>query len=221
MINFTFYDTVNRMIFLLAFILPAAFLLYSVFSKDVSGTFTAFLIGLAAGLASLIAVSFLPIENLAVSASFLVQTLRIFLQYFLSNAVIGLFFFFLVSRSVSGEAVDTSFSALFGIFTVVFVHMLYRHLADPGRMDFILFLLIIIGAVLIFDSAFNMMAASSAGPLDFAVYAVAFIPFALVCLLGSAALSSWYFNGNPVFYLGTSAGICAVGVILNAVVSRL
>lgn len=209
------------MIFLLAFIMPAAFLLYSVFSKDTSGTFTAFLMGIVAGLVSLAAISFFPVENLIVSASFWVHTWRIFLQHFFMPSVFGLFFFFLISRSFSGEAVDTSFSALFGIFTVVFINILYQNLAVPGGIQFILLLLIMIGAILIFDSAFTVMASSSAGPLDFVVYFIAFIPFTLVCFLGSAALSSWYFNGNYLFFMAVPAGIWAAGALLHAVTSRL
>ena len=53
--------------FLLIFVLPLIFLLYSVFSKDTSGTFSAFILGLISGTVSLIIVSFLGIGNWATS----------------------------------------------------------------------------------------------------------------------------------------------------------
>lgn len=209
------------MIFLLAFILPAAFLLYSVFSKDTSGTFTAFLLGVFSGLLALIVNSFFPVENLAYSALFWNHVWRIFLQYFLFNSVSGLIFFFLISFSLSGEALDTSFSAVFGIFSVVFIHLIYTKMAFPGGIEFILFLLVIIGAILIFDFVFNILIVNSAIPYEFLIYLISFIPFLLICFLGSVALGSWYLKGEPIFYIAVPAGICFVGTVLNAVVSRL
>ncbi len=215
------FSTMPSMNFLLIFVLPLIFLLYSVFSKDTSGTFSAFILGLISGTVSLIIVSFLGIGNWATSPALIVQTERFFLHYFLLHGIFGLSIFFLLSFSFSGEVLDTSFSALFGIFSAVFAHAFYKNINIPCIGELVLFILIIAGAIFIFDFVFNILIASLTVSLDFIIYLIAFVPFLLVSLLGSFALALWYLSGSPAVYLSISIGIFVAGTVLNAVVSRL
>ncbi len=206
---------------LLILVLPLTFLLYSVFSKDTSGTFTAFLLGLIAGLASLLVVSFLPSFGSINSPSFWGQTVRFFFDYFLLHIIFGLGFFFLISFSISGEVLDTSFSALFGIFSTVFANVFYELINVPIITEQLLFLLIIIGSILVFDFVFNILIANLTIAADFVVYLISLIPFVLLCFLGSTALASFYLQTAGVSYILISAGICVAGIILNAILAFL
>lgn len=207
--------------FLLIFILPLAFLLYSVFSKDTSGTFSAFIIGLCSGLVSLLIISFFGISGLSVSSSFTVHIFRFFLQYFLLNGIFGLAVFFLISFSISGEALDTSFSALFGIFSSVAGYAFYKNINIPNIFELLLFISIVIGAILIFDFVFNILIANLTISFDFLIYLIAFAVFLIVSFLGSCALALWYFSGSAAVYLSISIGIFLTGAILHVVSSRL
>ncbi len=206
---------------LLILVLPLTFVLYSVFSKDSSGTFTAFLLGLFAGLISLVIVSFFPFADLTSSPNFWTHAWRFFFDYFFLHTLFGLAVFFLISFSISGEVLDTSFSALFGIFSAVFGNIFYRLINVPIITEQILFLLIIIGAILIFDFIFNILITNLTISSDFVVYIIALVPFILLCFLGSTALASFYLATASLNYILISVGICLVGIVLNVILSFL
>lgn len=207
--------------FLLIFVLPLTFLLYSVFRKDTQGTFSAFIIGLCAGLVSLIIISFFSSSNVSVSASLSVQIWRFFLYYFLLHQILALTIFFLISFSLSGEVLTVSFSALFGIFSSVFIYLFYKNINIPDVTELLLFLLIIIGAILIFDCVFTILIANLTIAVDFLIYLIAASAFIVVSFLGSYALAVWYLAGSPVIYLSISLGIFFIGLILYGITSRL
>lgn len=207
--------------FLLILILPIIFVLYAVFSKDASGTFSAFVIGVCSGLISLIIVSFFNISSLEISVYLSAHLWRYFLQYFCLHAFFGLIAFFLISFSFSGEALDTSFSALFGIFSTVFASIFLKNLSNPTIIELVLYLCIIIGSILIFEFAFNILVANLTSLPDFAVYIISFSSFMLITLLGSYALTTWYLAGSTIVYNIISLGIFFTGIVLNAIASRL
>ncbi len=207
--------------FLLIFVLPLTFLLYSVFRKDTQGTFAAFIIGLCAGLVSLIIVSFLNGSNLSVSASLSAHIWRFFLYYFLLHEILALVIFFLISFSISGEVLTSSFSALFGIFSSVFIYIFYKNINTPDATELMLFLLIIIGAILIFDFVFTVLIANLTIAADFLIYLIALPVFIVISFLGSYALAVWYLAGSSAVYLSISLGIFFSGLILYVIASRL
>lgn len=207
--------------FLLIVGLPLTFLLYSVFRKESQGTFSAFIIGLCAGLVSLIIISFFNGSNLSASASLSVHIWRFFLYYFLLYEILGLAVFFLISFSLLGEVLTSSFSALFGIFSSVFAYLFCKNINTPDTTELILFLLIIIGAILIFDFVFTVLIENVTIAADFLIYLIAASVFVIISFLGSYALAVWYLAGSSAVYLSISLGIFFIGLILYGIASRL
>ncbi len=206
---------------LLIFILPVVFVLYAVFSRDASGTFTAYLIGLFAGLASLMIVSIFHISGLTNSSHFFVHVFRFFLDYFFLHSIFGLAIFFLISFAISGEVLDTAFSALFGIFSIVFGSIAYNQINIPDITELVLCLLLIIGAILIFDFLFNILVSSLTLSSDFIVFLIASVSLFLAFFVGSIGLASYYLTSSIFTGLIISGVTCLLGIILNAILSRL
>ncbi len=206
---------------LLILILPLVFVLYAVFSKDASGTFTAYIIGLLAGLIALIINSFFPLAGMVNSASFWVQVFRFFLDYFLLNSIFALAAFFLISFSISGEVLDTAASALFGSFSVIFANIAFQSINTPVITELVFLLLIITGSILILDCVFNILISTLTISFDFPVFLIAFVVLLLCFFLGSVALASFYLTSSSITALAISGGLCVVGIISNVILTRL
>lgn len=202
-------------------VLPLVFLLYALFSRERGGNFAAFLFGILGGLVSLIIVSFFPFSGLQISSYLSSHLWRFFLQYFFLHAFFGLGFFFLISFSLSEDVLSNSLSALFGIFSSVFAYLFYRNINVPDSNEIIFFLLIIIGAILIFDFLYYVLAANLTIASDFAVYLIAFISFIVFTFLGSYALANWYLAKSVNMHIFVCGGICFLGVVLNVIRNRL
>ena len=207
--------------FVFILVLPLVFLLYTSFSNEQGGKFSAFLLGIFSGIVSLIIVSFFHFSSLQISSSFAAHLWRFFFQYFFLNAFFGLAFFFLISWSLSEETLSNSLSALFGIFSAVFAYLFYRNINTPDSTELILFLLIIAGTILIFDFLYYILSANLTISMDFMVYAIAFISFIIFSLLGSYALANWYLSESLNMHIFVSCGMFLLGVVLNIIRNRL
>lgn len=207
--------------FVFILVLPLVFLQYALFSNEQGGKFSAFLFGILGGIVSLIIVSFFPFSILQISSSVSSHLWRFFFQYFFLNALFGLTFFFLISWSLSEDVLSNSLSSLFGIFSSVFAYLFYRNINTPDSTELILFLLIIIGSILIFDFTYYILAANLTISMDFIVYLIAFISFLALSLLGSYALASWFLSESSSMHIFVSCGVFLLGIGLNILRSRL
>ena len=184
------------MAILLLFCLPLVFFSYVYQLEEKNKHIVLFVVGIAATTLFLLIVSFFSANT----------------DHYIDSLGNYFFYFF------SGFYVLTTPAALFGFFTVKIYQQLFLASTHLHIMPIVLYIVMYAGALFILDALLHFSENITFYP--FIAYALCFILFIGILMLGTLALGLNYFKGNPLIYNSILTGIVLIGMVLHFIIYR-
>ena len=141
-----------------------------------------------------------------------------FFYYFFIDTFIPLCVVLLAALLLSGFNVSTVPSALFGLFTVKIYQQLFLASTHLRIIPIVLCIILYASALFILDALLHFCTDIT---FYYAVaYALCFLLYIGILILGTFALGLHYFKGNPLIYGSILAGLTLIGTVLHFILYR-
>ena len=202
------------MAILLLFCLPLVFFSYVYQLEEKNKHIVLFVVGIAATTLFLLIVSFFS----ANTDHYIDSLGNYFFYFFFVETFIPFCIVLLLALIFSGFYVLTTPAALFGFFTVKIYQQLFLASTHLHITPIVLYIVMYAGALFILDALLHFSENITFYP--FIAYALCFILFIGILMLGTLALGLNYFKGNPLIYNSILTGIVLIGMVLHFIMYR-